>query len=109
MEMKRISNRASVTMNPTRVDALILVANTARRYTIPEGTDKMLIGSISNILVLFGDSTVTAAFPVADALDGSAPFLDPGMIDVPADVTHVSIISDASARVYIATWKKGAM
>lgn len=108
MIAKRFFNPLSQSMNPTWGDALVLSASSAKRYTIPADTDKILIAGTVDILVKFGASNVTVSIPVTDQLNGDAPFLNPGLIDVPADMTHVSIISASAGNVYIACWKKGA-
>lgn len=109
MDIQRFHNPQAISMNPSHNDTLVLTGGAAKRYAIPAGAAKILIGCIEHILVLFGDSTVTAAIPAADNLLGTGPLLDPGLIDVPSDITHVSIIAATACSVYISTWKKGAV
>lgn len=106
MDIQRYFNRQSISFNPTWTDVLVLTGSSAKKYTIPTNTEKMFIGSSIDVVVKFGDSDVAATIPVADVLTGEGGFFNPGMIDIPAGVTHMSIISAESGNAYVSVWRK---
>lgn len=109
MAIQGLFSRIPITINPTHTDALIMSASVARRYQLPSGAAKILVSATMDFNILLGDSTITATIPSTDITNGGAPFHNPGMIDVPSDVTHVSIIGAENGVAYISTWSKGAI
>lgn len=91
-------------MTPTDVDALSLGAGVAKRYTIPTGVKKLMVVSDKDLLVKEGDSTVVATLPVADVTNGTAPMLNPGLLEIPSGVTHISVYCASACIAYIYRW-----
>lgn len=95
-------------------DAVVLAANTAESYTLPtdaSGNLARIIGiTASGSSPLYINFNATAAIPIADTTDGTAPALlrtDQGhsyLISVPAGATDLSIISAAVGVVIIECW-----
>jgi len=81
------------------IDARVLGVATAERHTLPTGAKKVIFSADTNFYALFGDSTVVAAIPAADVVNGSAPELNPESREIPDGVTHVSLISPAAGIV----------
>lgn len=107
MTMQRFYNPFMISVNPTWNDTLILAANTAKLYEIPANVDKIFIGSTVDIHVKFGASDAVASIAVSDVLDGSGCVFNPdSIIEIPFDVTHISIISASSGIAFVSSWKK---
>jgi hypothetical protein len=85
------------------VNARVLAANTAELAAVPAGAAFVVFSSAIDFHVKFGDGTVVAAIPVADVADGSGSELNPEAREVPAGITHLSLIS-ASAGVVTLAW-----
>lgn len=85
---------------PGWVDNLVLAANTAKSYTIPEGA------KILNI-VADGDywlaADATAVIPSGDVTDGSGSALNPGLISV-VGITTLSFKSLLGCNVSISVY-----
>lgn len=99
----RTSNRGSFAPPPSdAVDARALAAGIAERHAIPAGSHFVLFSATGDFFAKFGDSSVTAAVPSADVVDGSAAELNPAARAVPAGTTHVSLVADADCLVTLA-------
>lgn len=86
------------------VDARVLAANTAERYTIPANCVYVQLSSPVDFYGRCGDNTVTAAIPAGDVVDGSAAVWQLGLRRVPPGITSISLISASACVVSIECW-----
>lgn len=107
-------------------DNLVLVANTAKSYTLPTGTDpagspvtaagpagKTVKGTILRIVVDGGPVWIdangnVAVIPVADNILGNGPVCIPPMteywLSVPVSSQPLSFIADQAVRISLEVW-----
>ena len=86
-------------------DVLQLAANTAKSLPVPAGARYARILATDAELYVAYDAT--AAVPVSDILDGTAPDLNPEVIDLSAAdglpaIAEISVICPRACRVWVA-------
>lgn len=87
-------------------DAKVMVANTAKSVTIPDGVSAVIFSrdttAIPNLYVNFNHATA-AVIPVADSTTGVSPSLNPGHCKGLTPGKSISLIS-ATAGVVVLHW-----
>lgn len=81
-------------------DALVLVANTAQNYTIPDGANKLLFSCGDEYWV---DANKAAVIPAGTIKDGSAPLRSPAALGTHG-YTYLSFISPRACTVQISVY-----
>jgi hypothetical protein len=79
-------------------DNLVLVANTAKTYTIPTGASVLLFSGTAPFWVNW---YTTAVVPSGDVTSGAGQCLNPMLRGIPDDVTAISIISAVDCKLSI--------
>jgi hypothetical protein len=103
-QLMQDSNNYRGTLTPppgTYVTCAVLAAGVAETVTIPTGARCVIFSSNADFYVNW---TTTAAVPVADITDGSAPELNPSSRQT-AGVTSFSIISPTTCIVTMSWFK----
>ncbi|QIG76050.1 hypothetical protein EVC24_029 [Rhizobium phage RHph_I4] len=90
-------------------DIQALSAGTAKRYALKTGAEMLEFHfdvTTAPVYAKFGNSTVTAAVPVADDITGGAPIIirSGQTLAVPVGATHVSLIAAGATVVSIASF-----
>lgn len=85
-------------MAPDHVDNLVLVANTAKTYTIPSGAATLLFSCTAPFWVNW---YTTAVVPSTDIITGAGQCLNPMLRAIPDNVTAISIISAVNCKLSI--------
>jgi hypothetical protein len=86
------------------VNARVLAANTSEAYQIPAGARYVNFTGDGNFYAKFANATGTIAVPAADIVDGSAPVLNPGTREIPADATWLILIAAQATVVTLEYW-----
>ncbi len=82
--------------------ALVLAANVAEVQAIPAGARFVIFSATDHFFARFGTSSaITAAVPVADVTDGTAPELNPAARQIPDGATHIALIASAATTVVL--------
>jgi hypothetical protein len=93
--------------NPTYVEAVVLVANTAQQVTVPVVVDAaafILFTGNCDYYVAYG-ANPTAAVPSASTTDGSSNELNPTQRFLGTSVAKLSLISPQGGVVTLAFYK----
>lgn len=101
--LKDINGTPAIGLTATgKIDAIVLVANTAQSYTIPSGARFLLFSGTNNFYVNIGGGTATV--PSATTSSGAASMLNPTLRSIGASTT-VSLIAPTAAVVTIESFK----
>ncbi len=95
------------------IDNLVLVANTAKTYTVPADVTHLSMACTADFLAKynFDDDTDVATIPSADIIDGTGMDINPTVrylyeVDV-SKVTSISFISASNCIMSITKLKNG--